>query len=108
VKALRLNEVVVRVELTASGILKRILEFEWPAGLQSASLVGTNFQGSLLYVNLGPARDKGAKIVEGLVDLEDAPGVPRLRMRRSRRRLSTWAEQVASLKRDPPPGKETK
>lgn len=101
VKALPLDEFIVRVELGANGQLRRILEFEWRNGPQTATLIGTNFQGSVLFVDLGPAREKGQRVLGRLVDWETETKAPLLVMRRSRRALSGWATRIAMLRRDP-------
>ena len=100
VRALPLDEFVVHCELARNGLLKRIVEFEWAAGLQSAKLVGTNFQGNVLFVDLGQARGKGARLLERHVKLSSDEDLPALRVRRTGRRLSWWATRVALLKRE--------
>jgi hypothetical protein len=98
VMGLGLDEVTARMQLGPGGTIRRVLEFEW-LGPQSATLLGRNMQGSVIFFDMGPARTKGQKVIGSIGDWNFDERAPRMRMRRTGRPLSWWAERVALLKR---------
>lgn len=103
VRRVPVDEVIVRYEQAGTRPSRRtkVTEIEWPGGPASAQLIGATMDGSSFFVDLGPAKSKGASVAELIADVPTYPAVPTLRMRRTGRRLSWWAARVAMRKVEP-------
>lgn len=103
VRRISASEFIVHVEQRHDGarLRQRVKEIEWPGGPASAELIGANLDGSVLFVDLGPMRSKGVRLVDLIEDPPVYPFVPTVRMKRTGRRLSWWAARLVERKREP-------